>query len=122
MFLGTHETEEGAGTDSKIGIELYSQGIVLASKIFDGGCCDNDIILERGRPVSSEDFDFSASRLPDEIKLTLLTPTGNGGHWYGTSVQISIDGHDADLCTSKDIGWLTSSQTTLKLPLRNCLT
>lgn len=120
VFLGTHPTTDRAGTDSNIGLELYSGGQILSSLTFNGGCCDNDSILERGSPVSAETFAFSDTRLPDAIRLTLMTPTGNGGHWRGTSVQIKLEGYGSNLCASEDVNWLTASRTNVILPLDEC--
>ena len=122
VFLGTHKTEEGAGTDSDVAVELFNETQQLSSKIFYGGR-GGDLILEKGSPTSQQTFDFSGTLLPNRAKLTLITPRGNGGHWLGTSAQFSFQTNNGEvktLCATEEIGWLVDGRNKKELNLGSC--
>ncbi len=119
ITIGTHPSLKGAGTDSDLQIEVFNGNIQTHNLLFEGGRGD-DIILERGQPASSHPYDNQRALLADKVRITLLRPTGNGGHWYGTTFQISSSEQNLDLCTSRDIEWLVAGDNTIELVLAPC--
>jgi hypothetical protein len=120
VALGTHKTVDGAGTDSDVQIVLFKGNTLNNSMLFDGGK-GKDSILERGGPISLQRFPESRKLDADKVRITLLKPKGDGGHWNGTSIQITSIEEDIDLCTREYVGWLKNGSNSKTLKLYPCL-
>ena len=108
-----------AGTDSDIRIDFNKGSALVSTLIFDGGSGD-DVILEQGT-ISPASFKNQIILDVDSVTLTLLKPTGNGGHWYGEYFKVHVPEQNITMCSAGgQIGWLKAGNPSKKLNLVNC--
>lgn len=108
-----------AGTDSDIRIDFHKGSALVSSLIFDGGSGD-DVILEQAT-ISPASFKNQIKLDVDSVTLTLLKPTGNGGHWYGEYFKVHVPEQNITMCSSGgQIGWLKAGNPSKRLNLVKC--
>lgn len=112
--------EKKAGTDSDIRVDFYKGSTITNTMIFFGGRGDKDVILEQGT-TSPEQFEKQNRFNADSVTLTLLKPTGNGGHWYGNTFNVHIPEQSISMCSTGGlIGWLKAGNPQKNIKLVAC--